>query len=163
MSAPTRRASRSPMPRWKPSTSPATRSTQNGTTRSGRTNRSGYCSNCPKTDCLRLHHGFLEVLRRPESNLLAGLDFDGFARRRVATHPCRALADLQDAEARDADARALLQMLADIGHHLGQHDVRLRLRKAMRLGQRSSQILQRNRFYFCHCCHLIVSIALDTL
>src|SRR5262245_48226231 len=48
MSAPTRRASRSPMPRWKPSTSPATRSTQNGTTRSGRTNRSGYCSNCPK-------------------------------------------------------------------------------------------------------------------
>ena len=46
-----------------------------------------------------LHHGFLEVLRGPEGNLLAGLDLDGLARRRVATHACCALPDLQDAEA----------------------------------------------------------------
>jgi hypothetical protein len=55
------------------------------------------------TNCLRLHDGFLEVLGRPESNLLAGLHLDGFAGCRVATHPCRALAHLQDAEARVAD------------------------------------------------------------
>src|ERR1044072_4209597 len=82
------------------------------------------------TNWLRLHHSFLEVLRRPESNLLAGLDLDAFARCRVATHPCRALPKLQEAEARDADARAFLQMLADVGHHLRQDDFRLGLRKA---------------------------------
>ena len=39
---------------------------------------------------------------------------DGFARCRVPTHPRRALAYLQYSKTRDSDARAFLQMLANI-------------------------------------------------
>ena len=48
-----------------------------GASRNKRPRRSGVVQ--AKTNCRRLHDGFLEVLRRPESNLLAGLDLDGFA------------------------------------------------------------------------------------
>src|SRR6476661_1541105 len=68
----------------------------------------GRCKQFSRSD---LHHGFLEVLRGPKGNLLAGLDLDGLARRWVATHARCALPHLQDAEARDADARTSLEML----------------------------------------------------
>src|SRR5262245_19259392 len=83
MSAPTRRASRSPMPRWKPSRSPATRSTQNGTTRSGRTNRSGYCSNCPKSGRVEIITG---TERRRRWSKEAKLQLEEACRRGDRTH-----------------------------------------------------------------------------
>ena len=41
-------------------------------------------------------HRLLQFLGRPEGNLLACLDLDGLARRRVATHSGRPLAHLED-------------------------------------------------------------------
>jgi hypothetical protein len=52
--------------------------------------------------------GFFQVLRRAEGDLLAGLDLDGLASRRVAAHAGGTLADLQDTQAGDADALAFL-------------------------------------------------------
>ena len=81
-----------------------------------------------------LHHGFLEVLRGSESNLLAGLDLDGFARSRVTPHPRGALAHLQDAKTVDADPRPLLQNLPKAPHHFRQHGVDLNLRQLVGFG-----------------------------
>src|SRR6202171_209437 len=64
-----------------------------------------------------LSDGFLELLGRAEGDLLAGLDVDRFAGGRVAAHAGGALAYLQDAEADDADAVALLQMLSHPADH----------------------------------------------
>jgi NADH-quinone oxidoreductase subunit A len=55
--------------------------------------------------------GFLEFLGRAEGDLLAGLDVDRLAGGGVAAHAGGALAHLEDAEADDADALALLQAL----------------------------------------------------
>ena len=54
---------------------------------------------------------FLEFLGGPEGDLLAGLDLDGLARRRIAPHACRTLADLQDAETTETDPVTFLEML----------------------------------------------------
>ena len=59
--------------------------------------------------------GFLEFLGGAEGNLLAGLDLDRLAGGGVAAHAGGALADLEDAEADDTDALALLQVLGDQG------------------------------------------------
>src|SRR5687767_3443306 len=53
---------------------------------------------------------FLEVLGDPEGDLLGRLDLDRLAGRRVAAHARRTVAHLKDAEARDADLVALLEM-----------------------------------------------------
>ena len=53
---------------------------------------------------------FLELLGRAERNLLARLDLDGFAGRRVAAHARGALAHLQHAEAHQPDL-----VLEDLG------------------------------------------------
>src|SRR5262245_5158879 len=58
----------------------------------------------------------LELLGGAERDLLARLDLDRLAGGRIASHARRALPDLQDAEPADADAVALLQVLADVGH-----------------------------------------------
>src|SRR5436853_2454745 len=55
--------------------------------------------------------GFLEFLRGAERDLLARLDLDRLAGRGVAAHAGGALANLKDAEATDADAVALLEVL----------------------------------------------------
>jgi len=58
-----------------------------------------------RRDCL---HGLFQVLRGAEGDLLAGLDLDGLAGSRVAAHTGGTFAHLQDAEATDSDALALL-------------------------------------------------------
>jgi len=55
-----------------------------------------------KLDC------FFEFLGGPEGDLLAGLDLDCFAGGGIAPHPGWTLADLQDAEAAEANAPAFL-------------------------------------------------------
>src|SRR5262249_8556204 len=56
---------------------------------------------------------FLQFLGGAERDLLARLDLNRFAGRRIASHARRALAHLQDAEPADPDAVALLQVLRD--------------------------------------------------
>src|SRR5437879_12665700 len=62
--------------------------------------------------------GFLQFLGGAERDLLARLDLDRLAGRRVAAHARGALAHLQDAEAADADAVALLEVLDDEVDHV---------------------------------------------
>src|SRR6266851_6174330 len=88
--------------------------------------------------------GFLEFLGRTEGDLLAGLDVDRFAGGGVAAHAGGTLADLEDAEADDADALALLQVLGDHGDHVAENGFRLLLRQFLILGDRRCQVLQRN-------------------
>src|SRR5882672_12394997 len=89
--------------------------------------------------------GFLEFLGRAEGNLLAGLDLDRLAGGGVAAHAGGALANLEDAEADDADALALLQVLGDHGDHVAQDRLSLLLRQFLILGDRRGQVLQGNR------------------
>src|SRR5260370_18368584 len=56
---------------------------------------------------------FLEILGDAEGDLLRRLDLDRLAGRRVAAHARRTIADLKDAEARDADLVAFLEVLHD--------------------------------------------------
>src|SRR5262245_29224572 len=58
-------------------------------------------------------HGGLQVLGGAERHLLAGLDLDGLAGGGVAAHARGTLAHLQDAQAVELDALALLQVLGD--------------------------------------------------
>src|SRR6202795_3426588 len=108
----------------------------------------------------RLLDGFLEFLGRTEGNLLAGLDVDRFAGGGVAAHARGALADLEDAEADDADALALLQMLGDHGDDVVQDRLGLLLRQFLILGDRRRQVLQRNggwgRCFLRHSALLVV-------
>src|SRR6266581_2067124 len=66
-------------------------------------------------------HGLFQRLGGTEGDLLAGLDFDRFTSRRVAAHACGTLADLQDTQITNADARPLFQMLRDGDYHLFEH------------------------------------------
>src|ERR1700761_4071539 len=56
---------------------------------------------------------FLQFLGGAEGDLLARLDLDGFARRRIAAHAGGALAHDENAQTVETDAGALLQMLGD--------------------------------------------------
>src|SRR5262245_47287465 len=56
---------------------------------------------------------FLEILRDAEGDLLRRLDLDLLAGRGIAAHARRTGAHLKDAEARDADLVALLEVLDD--------------------------------------------------
>src|SRR5687767_6071611 len=97
----------------------------------------------PKTDGARSDR-FLQFLRGAEGNLLRRLDLDLLAGRGIAADACGALADLQDAEAADADAVALLQMLGDLAHEIAQDRLALLLGQLMLLGQLSREMLQGN-------------------
>ena len=88
--------------------------------------------------------GFLEFLGRAEGDLLAGLDLDRFAGGGVAAHAGGALANLQDAEADDADALALLQVLGDPGDQVAQNGFSLLLGQFLVFGDRRGQMLQRD-------------------
>jgi hypothetical protein len=78
---------------------------------------------------------FLEVLGRAECDLLASLDLDGLAGRRVASHAGGAMPDLQDAQAHQAQAVALLEVLGDETNHIGEQGFGLLLRHFVTLRQ----------------------------
>src|SRR6185369_13294232 len=88
--------------------------------------------------------GFLEFLGGAESNFLARLDLDRFAGGRVAARAGGALADLEDAEADDADALALLQVPGDLADQIGQDRLGGLLRQFMVIRQSRREVLQRD-------------------
>src|SRR5262249_1837332 len=87
---------------------------------------------------------FLEFLGGPERDFLARFELDRLAGGRVAAHASGALADLKDAEAADADAVALLQVLHDKANKLAKNRLRLLLRHLVSAGQGGGQMLQGN-------------------
>src|ERR1700680_1383603 len=91
-----------------------------------------------------LSDGFLEFLGRAEGDLLAGLDVDRFAGGGVAAHAGGALAYLQDAEADDADALALLQMLGDPGDQIVHNLLSLLLGQFLVFGDCRCEMLERD-------------------
>src|SRR5262249_1146589 len=88
---------------------------------------------------------FLEVLRRAERNLLAGLDLDGLAGCRIAAHARCALPDLKDAETRDANPLALLEMLGDEANQALQQFFAAAFGELMLLGQGGGEMLDGDR------------------
>src|ERR1700685_121750 len=85
---------------------------------------------------------FLQLLGGAEGDLLRSLDLDGLAGGGVAAHARGALADLEDAEANDADALALLQVLRDQTHSVVQDGLGLFLRDLLVLCDRRRKVLQ---------------------
>src|SRR5437588_13104290 len=71
---------------------------------------------------------FLQLLGGAEGDLLARLDLDRLAGRRVAAHAGGALAHLQDAEPADSDAVALLEMLDDHADQISEDRLRVLFR-----------------------------------
>src|SRR3954452_18532456 len=88
--------------------------------------------------------GFLEFLGGAEGDLLAGLDLDRLAGGGVAAHARGALANLQDAEADDADAFALLEMLGHARYQIAEDGLGLLLRQFVLFGQCRREMLERN-------------------
>ena len=86
----------------------------------------------------------LSSLAARKATFLLALIWIGFAGGGVAAHAGGALADLQDAEADDADALALLQVFGDLGDHVGQDGLGLLLGQFMVLGDRRRQMLERD-------------------
>src|SRR5919202_696890 len=84
----------------------------------------------------------LQLLRRPEGNLLAGLDLDLLAGRRVAPQPGCTRAHLEDPEAGDPNFGAVLQVLGEGLHELAQHGLDLTLWHVVAIGQAGRQLLQ---------------------
>src|SRR3954453_4822207 len=81
------------------------------------------------SDCL------LQLLRRSEGDLLAGLDLDLLAGRRVAPQPGRPRANLEDPEAVDPDLGPFRQVIGEGLDELAQHGLDLPLRHVVALGQ----------------------------
>src|SRR5882724_6900121 len=86
--------------------------------------------------------GFLEFLGGAERHLLAGLDLDRLAGGRVAAHAGGALADLEDAEADQADAVALLEVLDDQADDVVEDAFGILLRHFAAVGQLGGEVLQ---------------------
>src|SRR5258708_5861450 len=120
------------------------------------------CPSCPgeTTDSLSARQsdnkaldGFLQFLRGAERDLLAGLDLDRLAGRRVTAHARGALAHLQDTEAADADAVALLEVLDDEVDHVVEDQLSGLLGELMLFGKVRRDVLQgegRGRCFRCH-------------
>ena len=89
-------------------------------------------------------HRLFQFPGGPEGDLLAGLDLDGLAGRRVPSHPCRPLPHLKDAETGQTDFVALLQMAGGQRHHVAEHCLGLLLRDVMAVGQRGGEVLEGN-------------------
>src|SRR6185312_147584 len=87
---------------------------------------------------------FLQFLGGSEGDLLARLDLDRLARRRVAAHAGGALTDLQNAESDHADALAFFQVADDRVDHVRQKRFRLLLRHVVALRQFGGDMLQRD-------------------
>src|SRR5512146_1434855 len=67
---------------------------------------------------------FLQFLGGAEGDLLARLDLDLLARRRVAAHAGGALANHENAKTVEADTRAFLQVLGDRGDRVVEERMR---------------------------------------
>src|SRR5450830_1335562 len=103
---------------------------------------------------LRRSDRLFQFLRRAESDLLARLDLDRFAGRRVTAHARGTLAHLKDAEAADADTLALLQVLDDVADKIAEYGFRLLLRHLVRFRERGREMLQCDGWRcrgFCRC------------
>src|SRR5258707_969587 len=97
---------------------------------------------------------FLELLGGPERDFFARLDLDRLAGGRVAPHAGGALANLKDAEAADANAVALLQVLGHEADEVAENRFRLLLRHFMAAGQGGGEMLQGDGCLLCGClCH----------
>src|SRR5919108_508779 len=79
--------------------------------------------------------GLFEILGRAESYFLAGFNLDGFTSGWVPPHTRRPIAHFDDAQAVEADALALLEMLGNVHDHFREHGVRLGLCHAVTLCQ----------------------------
>ena len=90
-------------------------------------------------------NGLFQFLGRPERNLLAGLDLDGLASRRVPSHPGGPLPHLEDAETGQTDFGALLQMAGGQRHQIAEHGLSLFLRDLMAVCQRGGEVLECDR------------------
>src|SRR5690348_4587539 len=88
--------------------------------------------------------GFLEVLGDAEGDLLRRLDLDRLAGRRVAAHARRTVAHLKDAEARDADLVALLEVPHDQADELVEGAGGVLLGHARLLGQLGCNLGERD-------------------
>src|SRR5579872_968958 len=116
-----------------------------------------------KTAGLVQSNRFLEFLGGAEGDLLARLDLDLLAGGGIAPDAGRALTDLEDAEANEADALTLLQMLGDPGHQVGQDGFRLLFGQFLILGDGRGQMLERDgRRGCCLLCHVGPSSLLIT-
>src|SRR6185312_2491098 len=87
---------------------------------------------------------FFQILGSAEGDFLARLDLDRFAGRRIAAHARGAASHLQNAEAADADALALLEMLDDVVDKIGEHSLGLLLRHLVRFRERGGEMFQRD-------------------
>jgi hypothetical protein len=92
-----------------------------------------------------LLYGFFQFLGRPKGNLLARLDLDCLASRRVSSHPCCTLPHLEDAETGQTNFVTLLQMARGQRHQIAQHGLSLLLRDLMAVGQFGGEVLQCDR------------------
>ena len=89
-------------------------------------------------------NSLLEFLGRPEHNLLARLDLDGLARRRVASHSGSTLPHLEDAETVQVDFVPFLEVAGRQRHQIAQHGLRLFLWQIMAVRQCGGQMLERD-------------------
>ena len=86
----------------------------------------------------------LSSLAARKATFLLALIWIGFAGGGVAAHAGGALAHLEDAEADDADALALLQVLGDPGDQVAQDGLGLLLGQFLVFGDRRREMLQRD-------------------
>src|SRR4051812_28598960 len=96
-----------------------------------------------------------EFLGGAEGDLLAGLDLDRFAGRRIAPHAGCTLAHHQDAEAADADAVALLEVFGHQADQVAEDRLSLLFRHLMGFREICGEMLQGHgrlcaRFLRCH-------------
>src|SRR5947209_3546970 len=98
----------------------------------------------PGIRCQSCVDGFLQLLPCAECDLLTRLDLDRLARCGVTAHASGALADLQNAEAADANPVALLEMLDDEIDHAAEDRLSLLFRKLVAFGDVRREVLQRN-------------------
>src|SRR5688572_6828375 len=101
----------------------------------------------PLAGCLRFYlrtrqsDRFLQLLGRAEGHLLARLDLNLLAGGRIAADAGGALAYNQNAEAVEADAVTLLEVLGDQIDKVAKDGFRLFLRHFMVAGERSGELL----------------------
>jgi len=104
--------------------------------------KKGASDDAPQTCRACGSDGFLELLGGAEGNLLARLDLDRLAGGGVAAHAGGALAHLQDAEAAEADASALLEVLGHGHDEVVEDGVGRLLLKLLGLGKRRRKVLE---------------------
>src|ERR1700735_1200910 len=97
--------------------------------------------------------GFFEFLGSAEGHFFASLDLNRLAGCGITSHARGALAHLKDAEAANADALALLQMLDDIADKAAEDRFSLLLRKLVVLREARGEMFQSNGSRGCLTCH----------